>query len=93
MGESVTHNNIEQILAEADALVKQIDAEVDRDVREKKLVDIESRVQHLKAASARIQEKMASESEKEKMSSYAEGYLEAFEEISKALHDMKKVLT
>lgn len=93
MGESITPNNIEQILAEADALVNEIDAAVDRDAREKRLVDIESRVQHLKAASAKMKDKLAAESEKDESGSYAEGYHEAFEEISKALRNLKNVLT
>jgi hypothetical protein len=93
MGESMTRNNIEQILAEADALVNGIDAAVEKDAREKKLVDIESRVQRLKTASARMKEKMTPASEEEETGSYAKGYHEAFEEISKALRDLKNVLT
>jgi hypothetical protein len=89
----ITSDDIDKVLAEADELINGIHLSLYRDAHEKEQVELEKRLQTLKTARARIEEKIDTEQEPEKISSYAEGYHEAFEEITKALRDLKAVLT
>lgn len=93
MTSSVTSKDINKVLAEADELIEGINLAVYGDAREKQLIELEKRLQTLKTARARMEGKIELGEGSEEISSYAEGYHEAFEEITKALKDLKKVLS
>ena len=90
---SITSKDIGTVLAEADELIENINLAVYRDAKEKQLIELEKRLQTLKTAKASMEEKIELEKGSEEISSYADGYHEAFEEITRAIKDLKKVLT
>jgi isoleucyl-tRNA synthetase len=92
MSENVSPKRIEQLLAEADELVQKINADALKDMQAEHLLQVEKHAQNLKKVKAKVQSNI----EKEKTSGMghsAEGMHEAFQEITKAVGQLKKYLS
>ena len=83
--------DIEQLLAEADELIRQINSDALKDMQEEHRLQFEKHAQNLKKIKAevqgRIQKKEASD-----IGSGAEGMHEAILDIVKAMHDLTSKL-
>jgi vacuolar-type H+-ATPase subunit H len=83
--------DIEQLLAEADELIRQINSDAFKDMQEEHRLQFEKHAQNLKKIKAevqgRIQKKEASD-----IGSGAEGMHEAILDIVKAMHDLTSKL-
>ncbi len=83
--------NIEQLLAEADELIRQINSDVINDMQEEHRLQFEKHAQSLKKIKSEVQGKIEKKGTSEIRSS-AEGMHEAIQDIVKAMQDLKKVL-
>ena len=77
--------NIEQLLAEADELVQQINSEAINDMQEEHRLQFEKHAQNLKKIKSEVQGKIEKET-----NSGAEGMHEAIQDIVKAMRDLTK---
>lgn len=84
--------DIHRLLAEADELIRKIDSDALKDLKEEHRLQAEIHTQHLKKVKSEVQSKIE-KSEAYKMSHSAEGMHEAFQEISKAMGQLKKYLS
>ncbi len=84
--------NIKEILSEADELIRQINSDAIKDIEERHRLLIAKHAQHLKNVKSEVQTKLK-EKEKFKLSDSAEGMHEAFQDISKAMVQLKKYLS
>jgi wobble nucleotide-excising tRNase len=92
MSKNVESKSIDQLLAEADELVQQINTDTLKDLKEEHRLQVEIHAQHLKKIKSAVQDKI----EKKGTSNIdhgAEGMHEAFQEISKAIGELKKYLS
>jgi hypothetical protein len=80
--------NIEQLLAEADELIQQINSEAIKDMQEEHRLQFEKHAQNLKKIKSEVQGKI-----EKKTNSGAEGMHEAILDIVKAMRDLKKYLS
>jgi len=80
--------NIEQLLAEADDLIQQINSDVIKDMQEEHLLQFEKHAQNLKKIKSEIQGKIEKKGTSE-IGSGAEGMHEAIKDIVKAMQDLK----
>jgi len=80
--------NIEQLLAEADDLIQQINSDVIKDMEEEHLLQFEKHAQNLKKIKSEIQGKIEKKGTSE-IGSGAEGMHEAIQDIVKAMQDLK----
>jgi hypothetical protein len=84
--------SIEQLMAEADELVRQINADILKDMEEAHRLQFEKHAQKLEEMKAAIQggidKKKASE-----LGSGSEGMHEALQDIAKAFEELKKYLS
>jgi hypothetical protein len=80
--------DIEQLLAEADELVQQINSEAINDMHEEHRLQFEKHAQDLKKIKSEVHGKI-----EKKISSGAEGMHEAILDIVKAVRDLKKYLS
>jgi hypothetical protein len=91
MSKKLESKNIEELLAEADELIRQINSDVIKDMKEEHRLQFELHAQNLKKIKSevqgRIQKKEASE-----IGSGAEGMHEAILDIVKAMHDLTSKL-
>jgi len=83
--------NIEQLLAEADDLIQQIDSDVIKDMQEEHLLQFEKHAQNLKKIKSEVQSKIEKKGTSE-IGSGAEGMHEAIQDIVKAMQDLKNKL-
>jgi hypothetical protein len=87
MPKNLESKNIEQLLAEADELVRQINSDVIKDMKEEHRLQFEKHAQNLEKIKSevqgRIQKKEASD-----IGSGAKGMHEAIQDIVKAMHDL-----
>jgi len=91
MSEYLESNDIKQLMAEADELVKRIDADAIKDLEEGHRLQVEKHAQHLKRIKSEVQAKI----EKKGTSTIdhgAEGMHEAIQEIAKAMGELAKYL-
>jgi len=88
MPKNLESKNIEQLLAEADELIQQINSDITNDMQEEHRLQFEKHAQNLKKIKSEVQGKI----EKEKNSG-AEGMHEAILDIVKAMQDLKKYLS
>ena len=79
--------NIEQLLAEADELIQQINSDVINDMQEEHRLQFEKHAQNLKKIKSEVQGKI-----EKKTNSGAEGMHDAIQDIVKAMQDLKKIL-
>jgi hypothetical protein len=84
MTKYIEPKNIDQLLAEADELVQQIDSDAIIDMEEERRMQFEKHAQKLKKIKSEVQGKMENKGTSE-ISSSAEGIHQAIDEIVKAL--------
>jgi hypothetical protein len=92
MPNNVASKNIEQLLAEADELIQQINADAIKDMQEEHLLQFEKHAQNLKKIKSEVQDKIEKKGTSE-LSSSAEGMHEAIQDIVKAMQSLKKFLS
>jgi len=80
--------NIEQLLAEADELIQQINSDAINDMQEEHRLQFEKHAQNLKKIKSEVQGKI-----EKKTNSGAEGMHEAIQDIVKAVRAFKKYLS
>ena len=87
MKKTFEYEDIEQILAEADDLLKQIDPEIIEYMEDERRLQLEQHAQNLKKLKSEVQGKIEKEGTPESRS-YGEGMHEAMEDIVKAMKTM-----
>ncbi len=92
MSEYLESKDIKQLMAEADELMKRIDADAIKNLKEEHRLKVETNAQHLKKIKSAVQDKIEKKSTS-KEDNGAEGMHEAFQEISKAMGELKKYLS
>jgi hypothetical protein len=80
--------NIEQLLAEADELIQQINSDAINDMQEEHRLQFEKHAQNLKKIKSEVEGKI-----EKKTNSGAEGMHEAIQDIVKAMRDLTKFLS
>ena len=83
--------NIEQLLTEADELIKQINSDAIKDMQEEHLLQLEKHAQNLRRIKSEVKGKIEKK-EASEISSSAEGMHEALQDIVKAMRDLKNKL-
>jgi hypothetical protein len=84
--------NIEEILAAADELIRQINSDATRNLKEEHRLEVEKHAQNLNRIRSEVKSKIE-KSEAYKISHSAEGMHEAFQEITKAMGQLKRYLS
>ena len=92
MQKTFKHEDIEQILAEADELLQQIDPEIIAYMEEEQRIQLEQQAQSLKKLKSEVQDKIGKEGAPES-STYSEGVHEAIEDIVKAMKNLASYLS
>ena len=92
MPNNVAPKNIEQLLAEADELIQQINSDAIKDMEEEHRIQFEKHAQSLKKIKSEVQGKIEKKGTSE-LSSSAEGMHEAIQDIVKAMQDLTKYLS
>ena len=92
MLKSLESKNIDQLLAEADELIQQINSDAIKDMQEEHLLQFEKHAQNLKKIKSEVQDKIEKKGTSE-LSSSAEGMHEAIQDIVKAMQSLKKYLS
>ena len=88
MSNNLESKNIEQLLAEADELIQQINSDAIKNMQEEHLLQFEKHAQNLKKIKSEVQGKI-----EKKTNSGAEGMHEAIQDIVKAMQDLTKILS
>jgi predicted RecB family nuclease len=83
--------NVEQLLAEADELIQQINSHAINDMKEEHRLQFEKHAQNLKKIRSEVHGKIEKKGTSE-ISSGAEGMHEAIQDIVKAMLDLKNKL-
>jgi hypothetical protein len=91
MPKDLESKNIEQLLAEADELIQQINSDVINDIKEEHRLQFEKHTQNLKKIKSEVQGKIEKNGTSE-ISSSAEGMHEAIQDIVKAMQNLKNYL-
>ena len=89
MPKNLESKNIEQLLAEADELIQQINSDAIKDMQEEHLLQFEIHAQNLKKIKSEVQSKIEKK-ETSEIGSGAEGMHEALQDIVKAMRDLTK---
>ena len=84
--------NIEQLLAEADELIQQINSDVINDMQEEHRLQFEKHTQNLKKIKSEVQSRIEKKGTSD-ISSSADGMHEAIQDIVKAMQDLTKYLS
>jgi hypothetical protein len=92
MPTNLESKNIEQLLAEADELIQQINSDAIKDLEEEHRIEFEKHAQNLKKIKSEVQGK-TEKKEKLETSFGAEGMHEAIQDIVKAMGDLTKYLS
>jgi hypothetical protein len=92
MQKTYNYENIEQILAEADDLLQQIDPEIIAYLKEEQKAQLEQQAQILKKLKSEVQDKIGKEGPSESRP-YSEGMHEAIEDIVKAMKALSSYLS
>jgi hypothetical protein len=92
MEKNLESKDIEQLLAEADELIQEIDSDVIKFMKEEHRLQFEKYAQNLKKIKAEVQGKIEKE-ETSEISPSAEGMHEAIQDIVKAMRDLTKYLS
>ena len=88
----VKFSDIDKVLAEADRLVERISLMVSENVIETGQIEGEKRLKALESISTEMQDKISKEATPKDSSSYAEGFHEAYQDIVKAMKNLKELL-
>jgi hypothetical protein len=91
MAKNLAPKNIEQLLAEADELIRQINSDAIKDMEEEHRIQFEKHAQNLKKIKSEVQEKIEKKGTS-KISSSADGMHEAIQDIVKSMKDLKNYL-
>jgi hypothetical protein len=91
MPNNVASKNIEQLLAEADELIHQINSDVINDMQEDHRLQFEKHAQNLKKIKSEFQGNKIEKKGTSELSSSAEGMHEAIQDIVKAMQDLKNM--
>jgi len=83
--------NIEQLLAEADELIQQINSDALKDMEEEHRIQFEKHAQNLKKIKSEIHGKIEKKGTSE-ISSSADGMHEAIQDIVKSIMELKNYL-
>jgi hypothetical protein len=92
MQETFKYADIEQILAEADELLRQIDPEVIEYMEEERRLQLEQHARSLKKLKSELHDKIGKEGTSES-ATYGEGVHEAMEDIVKAMKGLASYLS
>ena len=92
MKKTFKYEDIEQILAEADELLQQIDPEIVEYMKEEERIQIEQQAQGLKKLKSEVQDRIGKGGTPES-GSYGEGMHEAMEDIVKAMKGLASYLS
>jgi predicted RecB family nuclease len=92
MSENLESKDIKQLMAEADELVKRINADAVKNMKEEHRLQVEIHAQHLKKIKSAVQEKIEKKGASKKDHG-AEGMHEAIQEITKAMGALKKYIS
>ena len=92
MQKTFKHEDIEQILAEADDLLQGIDPEVIEYMEEERRARLEQQAQSLKKLKSEVQDKIEKEKTPES-GSYSKGVHQAIEDIVKAIKGLASYLS
>ena len=84
MEKTFQYEDIEQLLAEADDLLQQINSEIIKDIEERRRAQLEEHAQRLKKLKSEVQDKIGKEGPS-KSRPYSEGMHEAMDDIVKAM--------
>ena len=91
MPKNLESKNIEQLVAEADELIQQINSDAIKDMEEEHRIQFEKHAQNLKKIKSEVQSKIEKK-ETSEIGSGAEGMHEALQDIVKAMRDLKNKL-
>jgi hypothetical protein len=91
MPNNLESKNIEQLLAEADELIRQINSDAIKDLEEEHRIQFEKHAQNLKKIKSEVQSKIEKKGTSE-ISSSADGMHEAIQDIVKAMKNFKNYL-
>jgi hypothetical protein len=91
MQKTYEYEDIEQILAEAEDLLQQIDPEIIEYLKEEQRAQLEQKAQSLKKLKSEIQDKIGPEGASNSWP-YGEGMHEAMDEIAKAMKALASYL-
>ena len=92
MSENLESKDIKQLMAEADELVKRINADAVKNMKEEHRLQVEIHAQHLKKIKSAVQEKIEKKGASKKDHG-AEGMHEAIQAITKAMGELKKYIS
>jgi CHAD domain-containing protein len=84
MQKTFKHEDIEQILAEADELIKRVNSNAIKDLEEEHRIQFEKHAQSLKKLRSEVQDKIGKEAPSQS-APYSEGMHEAMDNIVKAM--------
>lgn len=93
MNQAKTYENLDELLAEADKLINTVDAMVIQDIADQRRIEIEKCCSELKTKRSTVETMIAESEESDDVSSYADGFHEAYQDIVKAMKGLKKLLT
>ena len=92
MPKNLESKSIDQLLAEADELIRQINSDAIKDMEEEHRIQFEKHAQNLKKIKSEVQEKIEKKGTSE-ISSSSDGMHEAIQDIVKAMRDFTKYLS
>lgn len=92
MAEYLESKDIKQLMAEADELVKRIDADAMKNMEAEHRLQVEKHAQQLRRIKSEVQEKIEKKGAS-KIDHGAEGIHEAIQEIAKAMGELARYLT
>ena len=90
MPKNLESKDIEQLLAEADELIRQINSNVIKDMKEEHRLLFEKHAQNLEKIKSEVQGKIEKKGTSE-ISTGADGMHEAIQDIVKAMQDLKSM--
>jgi hypothetical protein len=91
MPKNIEPENIEQLLAEADELIRQINSDAIEDMQEEHRLQFEKHAQNLEKIKSEVQAKIQKK-ETTEIGSGAEGMHAAIQDIVRAMQDLKNKL-
>ena len=91
MPKNLESKNIEQLLAEADELIQQMNSDAIKDLEEEHRIQFEKHAQNLKKIKSEVQSKIEKKGTSE-IDSGADGMHEAIQDIVKAMEGLKNYL-
>ncbi|ABW68124.1 hypothetical protein [Desulfosudis oleivorans] len=91
MPENLKSRDIEELMAEADELIRQINADIIEEMKEEHLLELEKYAQRFKTIKATVQEKAEKQKDFE-LSDSADGMHEAILDIVTAMQEFKDKL-